>query len=519
MHLVLDEASVVAEWRDAIVVPIPKKGNLKVCDNWRGISLLDVVGKLFARILQNRLQTISEKMLPESQSGFRKGRGCADMIFVARQLIEKSYEHDSPLYALFVDLRKAYDSIPRPALWCLLQKFGVPPRMLSIIKSLHESMEVKVRIEGGVTAAINVNNGLRQGCTLAPVLFNLYFSAVVGYWRSMCPDAGVELHYRVGRKLVGDRTAKSRLQRDVVTESQFADDAAVYATTKPIFDRCTELFISCAARWGLTVSLSKTKCMTVNSPMNEPVSLGESTIEAVDSFTYLGSVIHRDGQSSHDVQSRLAKASRVFGSLRVPVFENRSLSLRCRRRVYIALVLTTLLYGAETWTPKAPDLRSLNTFHHQCVRIIVGVSRRDQWDNRVTSVTMARTLGIDCDVADIIREYRLRWLGHVGRMNDDRMPKRVLFGELPATRPRHGPRKRWRDVIVDDLRSISPPVPSDCWFDAAQDRSAWRQIAHRRPPARAPPDPDSGIRCACHMMWKGLPPSRESQAPRSVLQS
>ncbi|XP_065196613.1 uncharacterized protein LOC135828108 [Sycon ciliatum] len=156
-----------------------------------------------------------------------------------------------------------------------------------------------------------------------------------------------------------------------------------------------------------------------------------------------------------------------------------------------------LQYHHLPWTPKAPDLRSLNTFHHQCVRIIVGVSRRDQWDNRVTSVTMARTLGIDCDVADIIREYRLRWLGHVGRMNDDRMPKRVLFGELPATRPRHGPRKRWRDVIVDDLRSISPPVPSDCWFDAAQDRSVWRRIAHRRPPARAPPDPDSGFRCAC----------------------
>ena len=74
------------------------------------------------------------------------------------------------------------------------------------------------------------------------------------------------------------------------------------------------------------------------------------------------------------------------------------------------------------------DLRSLNTFHHQCVRIIVGVSRRDQWDNRVTSVTMARTLCIDCDVADIIREYRLRWLGHVGWMNDARMPKRVLLG-------------------------------------------------------------------------------------------
>ena len=70
-----------------------------------------------------------------------------------------------------------------------------------------------------------------------------------------------------------------------------------------------------------------------------------------------------------------------------------------------------------------------------------------------------RYLGIDCDVVDIIREYQLRWLGHVGRMNNDRIPKRVLFGELPATRPHHGPRKRWCDVIVDDLRSISPPPP------------------------------------------------------------
>ena len=112
IQLVWNEGSVVVDWRDAIVVPIPKKGNLNLCDNWRGISLLDVVGKLFARILQNRLQEIAEDVLPESQCGFRKGRGCTDMIYVARQLIEKSFEHDSPLYALFVDLKKAYDSIP-----------------------------------------------------------------------------------------------------------------------------------------------------------------------------------------------------------------------------------------------------------------------------------------------------------------------------------------------------------------------------------------------------------------------
>ena len=77
------DGEVVADWKDAEIVPVPKKGDLQSCDNWRGISLLDVVGKLFARVIQERLQHIAEDILPESQCGFRKGRGCCDMIFVA----------------------------------------------------------------------------------------------------------------------------------------------------------------------------------------------------------------------------------------------------------------------------------------------------------------------------------------------------------------------------------------------------------------------------------------------------
>ena len=82
------------EWRDALVVPVPKRGDLNVCDNWRGISLLDVAGKLLGRILQERLQLIAECVLPHSQCGFRQGRSCVNMIFVARQLVEKAREHN-----------------------------------------------------------------------------------------------------------------------------------------------------------------------------------------------------------------------------------------------------------------------------------------------------------------------------------------------------------------------------------------------------------------------------------------
>ena len=94
MQATWGRGEVVPDWKNAEVVPIPKKGDLQRCDNWCGISLLDVVGKLFARVIQERLQVIAERVLPDSQCGFRKGQGCCDMIFVARQLMEKAREPD-----------------------------------------------------------------------------------------------------------------------------------------------------------------------------------------------------------------------------------------------------------------------------------------------------------------------------------------------------------------------------------------------------------------------------------------
>ena len=155
---VWEERCVPQEWTDAILIPIPKKGNLQCYDNWRGIALLDVVGKLVARVVQGRLQKLAEIELPESQCGFRRGRGCTDMIFVVRQLAEKAIEHQTKQFFVFVDLRKAYDSVPREALWIALQKLGVPDILVDIIKSFHTDMQSCVRIDGQLLEEIRVNN-------------------------------------------------------------------------------------------------------------------------------------------------------------------------------------------------------------------------------------------------------------------------------------------------------------------------------------------------------------------------
>ena len=103
---------------------------------------------MFAKIIQRRLQVLVEDVVADSQCGFRSGRGCADMVFCARQLVEKAIEHNTKVFLLFVDLHKAYDSVPRSAMWLALQKYGVPDVTVDLVRGLHEHMEATVSVAG-----------------------------------------------------------------------------------------------------------------------------------------------------------------------------------------------------------------------------------------------------------------------------------------------------------------------------------------------------------------------------------
>lgn len=163
------------------MIPIPKKENLSFCDNWHGIALLEVVGKVVAKSIQNKLQQVKEAELPESQCGF-----CSGMVFTLCQLVEKSVEHRSKVFVIYVDLRKAYEPVPPAALWLALEKLTIPEKIITLMKSFHESMKAQIRIGGELLEEnINVENGLRQRCTLqlGPTLFNVYSCLVAKRWK------------------------------------------------------------------------------------------------------------------------------------------------------------------------------------------------------------------------------------------------------------------------------------------------------------------------------------------------
>lgn len=166
------------KFRDATIVSLFKnKGSKADCANYREISLLSSAGKILVRVILNRLIcSVSEEALPEAQCGFRPGRSIINMVFSVRQAQEKCTEQHMDLYAVFMDLTKAFNTVNREALWVILAKLGCPRKFTNIIRLFHEGMVEVVQSNGDTSAPFDISNGVKQGCVLAPVMLNLFFT-------------------------------------------------------------------------------------------------------------------------------------------------------------------------------------------------------------------------------------------------------------------------------------------------------------------------------------------------------
>ena len=151
--------------RDAVIITLYKnKGEKSDCSNYRGITLLSIAGKILASVLLNRLMpNIADEHLPESQCGFRANRSTTDMVFVLRQLQEKCREQNKGLYATFVDLTKAFDTVSRKGLWQILERLGCPSKFLNMVIQLHENQRGQVRHSSDLSVPFPISNGVKQG--------------------------------------------------------------------------------------------------------------------------------------------------------------------------------------------------------------------------------------------------------------------------------------------------------------------------------------------------------------------
>ena len=283
-------------------------------------------------------------------------------------------------------------------------------------------------------------------------------------------DEGVYVRTRTDGNLfnLSRLRAKTKTKTFLVRELLFADDAALTSHSETGLQTLIDRLSQACKEFGLTISLKKTNILTQGAVTAPTITIDNTPLELVESFKYLGSTIASSPSLDMEISSRIGKAAGVMSKLDTRVWSNGQLTTATRLRVYQACVLSTLLYGSESWTTYSSQENRLNTFHLRCLRRLLHI----RWQDKVTNVEVLKRAGIP-SMHGLLSQRRLRWLGHVHRMEDGRIPKSILYGELSEGQRRKGrPQMRFIDVCKRDFKATN--IDPNTWESSAADRVLWR---------------------------------------------
>ena len=169
----LENSAVATRLERSILIPIPKKGNVKDCSNYCTIALISHTSKVILKILQARLQQYVNCELPNIQARFRKDRGTRDPIANIHWIIAKAREFQTSIYFCFTDYAKALDCVDHNKLWKILKEMGILDRLTCLLRNLYASQKATVRTGHGTTDWFQIEKGVCQGCILSPCYFNI----------------------------------------------------------------------------------------------------------------------------------------------------------------------------------------------------------------------------------------------------------------------------------------------------------------------------------------------------------
>jgi hypothetical protein len=280
-----------------------------------------------------------------------------------------------------------------------------------------------------------------------------------------------------------------------ITDIEYADDIVLLGQSEEIMQRFLNKLSDTARIFGMKFAPSKCKVLLQDWVGGNPnLAIGGIDLDIVDSFTYLGSKISSAFNASDEINSRIVKARTAFAKLS-HIWRRKDIRLPVKGRLYTACVRSILLYGSETWSLRVEDVQKLSVFDNRCLRTVAKV----RWDEGVSNAEVHRRVfrnARDCrPIAFVINLHRLRWLGHVLRMQRNRLPYRTIFAE-PAPgwkKPTGGQHMTW----LRNMKALTLPLskigryrlpgwgPRDhplSWLQTLSDiaacRSQWRACIH-----------------------------------------
>lgn len=437
----LTEERIPEDWENAVVVLIYKKGDPTDLENYRPISLLSQIYKLFTRIITNRLERKLEIYQPKEQAGFRSHYSTTEHLHTVRQIIEKTKEYNINVWMAFVDFRKAFDTVEIWAIIKSLRNARVDQRYINLIENIYKTSTISIKLHE-TTNRINAKRGVRQGDVMSPKLFTLVLEDI--FKKLQWTNKGLNI------------------QGEHLHNLRFADDIVLFAKDKQELIRMLEELQDEAAKVGLHMNYTKTEFVTNTPDTDETISIHGNIIKKTQTYTYLGQAITLGKQNQEmEIDRRIRLGWAAYGKLK-HIF-NMNIPLLLKSKVYNECILPAVTYGCETWVLTNRIKHKLEVHQRAIERRILGISLRDrktnQWIREKTKVI---------DIIKRIGSLKWQWAGHVARHIENWSGLTTRWRPWGEKRRVGRPQQRWYDEIKK--------AAGLNWYQVAQNRSRWSNM-------------------------------------------
>lgn len=438
---IIETEDIPTDWTKSTIILLHKKGDKGDIGNYRPISLMSNVYKVFSKIILSRITTTLDENQPKEQAGFRSKFSTIDHIHVVRQIIQKYKEYNKSFYVGFVDFNKAFDSLEHSFIWQALQSQGVEAKFIKILQNIYCGSVAQVRLEK-TGRQFPIERGVRQGDPISPKLFTAVLENI---FRNINWEKN-------GININGEN----------LNHLRFADDLVLFSECPEKLQHMLQELSDQSAKAGLSMNTAKTKIMT-NSTKTYNITVNNEKIEYVEEYVYLGQLISPSDTMQKEIDRRIANTWKRYWSLS-EIMKNKDMPMKDKRKVYNTCILPCLIYGCQTWALTKKQLNKINICQNNIERSITGIKRKDKI--RLTYVKNITKLK---SVEKVHKMQKWRWAGHMLRETQEKWTKNVT-----EWYPRDGHRSKGRknQRWEDDFKRIAGGE----WLRKSKDRTLWKTL-------------------------------------------
>ena len=334
-------------WSIGLLIPLFKSGENDDPNNYRGNTISSCLSKLVMLLLNDRMSKFCEdnSVIHYNQIGFRKGFRPADHVFTLKTMIDQAFSNKKKLYTCFVDFKKAYDTIWRDGLYYKLIQNGVNNGFIRLLKNIYSNSLLCIQLPFGVSSTFPSNIGLKQGCNLSPILFNLFINDFIDGLRSHNKSAAC-------------------LQGLPINCLLYADDLVLISESEEGLQDLLDKLYQFASSWFLEINPKKTKCVTFSRSVkgtNKTMVFGDTVISYADSYCYLGNLLSSNGSLNKAGHTLHDKAIKAMYAITRKIYKYNTCSIKTMVNIFDKMILPIATYNSEIWGTMCFPVNKKNT--------------------------------------------------------------------------------------------------------------------------------------------------------------